>query len=77
MLPCLFRHTKNKNPTGKLSHLFATRNNKDDVTIESSDADVEKFIRKQSGDAINRTYIIQSRIDQFGTKQPNGHFRAK
>lgn len=62
---------KEQNPTGKLSQLFATRNNKDDVTIESSDADVEKFIRKQSGDAINRTYsIIQSRIDQFGTKQP-------
>ena len=31
----------------------------------------EKFIRAQSGDAITRTYnIIQSRIDQFGTKQP-------
>jgi SecD/SecF fusion protein len=58
-------------PDTKLAQTFATRNNKDELSIESSDADVEKFIRKQSGDAINRTYsIIQSRIDQFGTKQP-------
>ena len=62
---------KEQNPTGKLAQVFATRNNKDDITIESSDIEVEKFIRKQSDDAINRTYsIIQSRIDQFGTKQP-------
>ncbi len=62
---------KELKPNDKLASVFATRNNKDDITYESSDADVEKFIRKQSGDAINRTYsIIQSRIDQFGTKQP-------
>jgi SecD/SecF fusion protein len=62
---------KEINPDAKLSQLFATRNNKDAVTFESSDAAVEKYIRTQSGDAINRTYsIIQSRIDQFGTKQP-------
>ena len=62
---------KEINKDAKLSQLFATRNNKDAVTFESSDAAVEKYIRTQSGDAINRTYsIIQSRIDQFGTKQP-------
>ncbi len=62
---------KELKPNDKLSSVFATRNNKDDITFESSDNDVEKFIRKQSTDAINRTYsIIQSRIDQFGTKQP-------
>lgn len=62
---------KEAKPNDKLASIFATRNNKDDINYESSDAQVEKFIRKQSGDAINRTYsIIQSRIDQFGTKQP-------
>lgn len=62
---------KESSPDTKLASIFATRNNKDEITFESSDAAVEKYIRKQSGDAINRTYsIIQSRIDQFGTKQP-------
>ncbi|MBK9329279.1 MAG: protein translocase subunit SecDF [Sphingobacteriales bacterium] len=65
------RAFKELKPNDKLSTVFATRNNKDDINFESSDNDVEKFIRKQSTDAINRTYsIIQSRIDQFGTKQP-------
>lgn len=62
---------KELKPNDKLASIFATRNNKDDINFESSDNDIEKFIRKQSTDAINRTYsIIQSRIDQFGTKQP-------
>lgn len=70
-LSLFFKAYKELNPDGKLAQLFSTRNNKDDLTIESSDADVQKFIRKQSDDAITRTYnIIQSRIDQFGTKQP-------
>jgi SecD/SecF fusion protein len=65
------RAFKELKPNDKLASVFATRNNKDDITIESSDSEVEKFIRRQSTDAINRTYsIIQSRIDQFGTKQP-------
>ncbi len=63
---------KELSPDTKLAQTFATKNNKDEITFESSDAVVEKYIRKQSGDAINRTYsIIQSRIDQFGTKQPS------
>lgn len=62
---------KELSPETKLAQTFATRNNKDELSFESSDAEVEKYIRKQAGDAINRTYsIIQSRIDQFGTKQP-------
>ena len=62
---------KELSPNARLAQIFATRNNKDDISVESSDSDVEKFIRAQSGDAITRTYnIIQSRIDQFGTKQP-------
>ncbi|MFN8236948.1 MAG: hypothetical protein U0T77_02160 [Chitinophagales bacterium] len=65
------RAFKELKPNDKLASVFATRNNKDDINFESSDNEVEKFIRKQSTDAINRTYsIIQSRIDQFGTKQP-------
>ncbi|MFN8284184.1 MAG: protein translocase subunit SecDF [Chitinophagales bacterium] len=59
------------NKDAKLAQLFSTRNNKEEITFESSDAVVEKYVRKQADEAINRTYsIIQSRIDQFGTKQP-------
>jgi SecD/SecF fusion protein len=59
-------------PNDRLSTLFATKNSKDDkITFESSDNDVEKYIRTQSADAINTTYnIINSRINQFGTKEP-------
>lgn len=63
---------KKLKPNDRLSTIFATRNSQEDkITFESSDADIEKYIRKQSGDAINTTYnIINSRINQFGTKEP-------
>lgn len=62
---------KKLSPNTKLADLFATRNNKDYITNESSDGKVENYVRSQAKDAINRTYnIIQTRIDQFGTKQP-------
>jgi SecD/SecF fusion protein len=63
---------KELKPNDKLATIFATRNSQDDkITFESTDGDVEKYIRKQSADAINTTYnIINSRINQFGTKEP-------
>ncbi len=63
---------KELKPNDKLATIFATKNSKDDkITFESSDADVESYIRKQSSDAITTTYnILHSRIDQFGTKEP-------
>jgi len=65
------REFRRLSPNTKLADIFATRNNKDYITEESSDGKVENYIRSQSKDAINRTYnIIQTRIDQFGTKQP-------
>ena len=71
-LTLFFKAFRELKPNDKLTTIFATKNSKDDkITFESSDADVEAYIRKQSGDAINTTYnIIHSRIDQFGTKEP-------
>jgi SecD/SecF fusion protein len=61
-----------KNPTGKLADIFATRSSLENIQGTSSDADVLTYIRSESGDAIQRTYnIISTRIDQFGLKQPN------
>jgi SecD/SecF fusion protein len=63
---------KEKNPSGKLANLFATRSNLESIQGTSSDEEVLTYIRKESGDAIQRTYnIISTRIDQFGLKQPN------
>ena len=63
---------KELKPGVKLATIFATRNSQDDkITFESSDANVEKYIRAQAEGAINTTYnIIHTRIDQFGTKEP-------
>ena len=71
-LTLFFKAYKELAPDGKLATFFATRNSKDDkITYESSDGQVETYIRKQAGDAINTTYnILHSRIDQFGTKEP-------
>ena len=62
---------KEQNSSTTLAQLFSTRNNKDEVTIESTDSDVEKFLRTKSKEAFDITLNrLTTRIDQFGTKQP-------
>lgn len=63
---------KETNPTAKLADYFATRSNNEIIKSNSTDEEVLKYIREESGNAIQRTYnIISTRIDQFGLKQPN------
>ncbi|MCZ2393105.1 MAG: protein translocase subunit SecDF [Chitinophagales bacterium] len=63
---------KEKNPSAKLANYFATRTNSQILNSNSSDEDVLKYIKEESGNAIHRTYnIISARVDQFGLKQPN------
>ncbi|HUH75593.1 MAG TPA: protein translocase subunit SecDF [Chitinophagales bacterium] len=63
---------KEKNPTAKLAYYFANRNNSDVIKSNSTDEEVLKYIRDESGHAIQRTYnIISTRVDQFGLMQPN------
>ncbi len=71
-LTLFFKAYKELDPNGKLATFFATRNSKDDkITFESSNSDIESYVRKQAADAINTTYnILHTRIDQFGTKEP-------
>jgi SecD/SecF fusion protein len=58
-------------PGVKLSTYFAHKDNKDKVTFNTSDADVEKFLKAEAHDAVDRTYkILSSRIDRFGVAQP-------
>jgi SecD/SecF fusion protein len=56
---------------GKMAAIFSSAN-QDQIKINASDNAVLEVIRKEAGQAINRTYqVLRSRIDQFGVAQPN------
>src|SRR5678815_4801316 len=55
---------------GKMAGIFSAANS-DQIPSNASDNKVLEVIRKEAGDAIDRTYQrIKSRIDQFGVAQP-------
>jgi SecD/SecF fusion protein len=59
------------NPSGKLANLFVTPNAKD-LNFNSTNEQVLAKMRKESKDAIKRTYgVLLTRIDKFGVAQPN------
>ncbi|OFY93816.1 MAG: protein-export membrane protein SecD, partial [Bacteroidetes bacterium RIFOXYC12_FULL_35_7] len=63
---------KQVDPNAKLASIFATLENKDKVTYQSSDEDVLSFLRKETEDAISNSFnILRNRIDRFGVTQPN------
>lgn len=58
-------------PGVRLSDWFAHKENKDQLSFNSSDSDVESFLRSEADDAVERTFrILRSRIDRFGVSQP-------
>ena len=66
------RSYKEVNPTGRLSALFATGLKEQNITFNSSDEEVEKALRKESDDAVERAkLVIETRINEFGVAQPN------
>jgi SecD/SecF fusion protein len=67
-----FKAFKDANPDKSLASVFTSSSNKDRVKLTDSDADVMKFLDKEIEEAIDRSYtILKTRIDQFGTSQPN------
>ncbi|NOS93473.1 MAG: protein translocase subunit SecD, partial [Cyclobacteriaceae bacterium] len=67
-----FKAFKEANPDKSLASLFTSSSNKDRVKLTDSDADVMKFLDKEIEEAIDRSFtILKTRIDQFGTSQPN------
>jgi len=59
-------------PNAKLAAIFNTMELQGRVTFNSSNDEVLKVIRKESDDAIDRTFnILRTRIDKFGVAQPN------
>lgn len=67
-----FKAFKEANPNRTLASLFTSAANKDRVKLTDSDADVMKFLDTEIESAIDRSFtILKTRIDQFGTSQPN------
>jgi SecD/SecF fusion protein len=59
-------------PNGRLAEIFANSSNQGRISFNSSDADVMKMINEEISDAIDRSFnILRTRIDRFGTSQPN------
>jgi SecD/SecF fusion protein len=63
---------KQDNPGKSIAPIFATAANRGKVSISDSDETVLAFIEKEVDEAIDRSFtILRTRIDQFGTSQPN------
>lgn len=63
---------KEANPDKGLASLFASAANKDRVKLTDSDETVLTFLTTEVDGAIDRSFtILKTRIDQFGTSQPN------
>ncbi len=59
-------------PNATLAPLFASTSNKERVKITDADEQVLKFLDEEIENAIERSFtILKTRIDQFGTSQPN------
>jgi SecD/SecF fusion protein len=69
----LFYAEWQKNNPGKaLSAVFATAANRGRISLESTDADILEIIDTEVENAIDRSFnILRTRIDRFGTSQPN------
>jgi SecD/SecF fusion protein len=67
---------KNLAGTGKLAGIFSAAN-QGEIPINASDNKVLEVIRKETGQAINRTFqLLSSRIDKFGVAQPTLNLEA-
>ncbi len=63
---------KEANPDRALASLFTSAANKDRVKLSDTDETVIKFLNEEVDGAIDRSFtILKTRIDQFGTSQPN------
>lgn len=63
---------KEANPDRTLASLFTSAANKDRVKLSDPDDVVIKFLNEEVDGAIDRSFtILKTRIDQFGTSQPN------
>jgi SecD/SecF fusion protein len=63
---------KEDNPTDRLSAYFSSSATKGRISSSDDDQAVLKFLKTEIESAIDRSFtILKTRIDQFGTSQPN------
>ncbi|GAA5033204.1 protein translocase subunit SecDF [Marivirga lumbricoides] len=63
---------KEVNPDKKLSSIFANAANRGKIGFDTEDSEVLRVIRTEVDGAIDRSFnILRTRIDRFGTSQPN------
>ncbi|MBS1544988.1 MAG: protein translocase subunit SecDF, partial [Bacteroidetes bacterium] len=63
---------KEVNPDRSLASVFASAATRGRVSLSDSDDAVLKFLKTEIESAIDRSFtILKTRIDQFGTSQPN------
>jgi SecD/SecF fusion protein len=56
----------------KLSYIFATESNQGKISLKSTDEEILEVINDEVNGAIDRSFnILRTRIDRFGTSQPN------
>ncbi|MDN5216265.1 protein translocase subunit SecDF [Fulvivirgaceae bacterium BMA12] len=56
----------------RLVEIFSNAANRDRISLQSSAGDVLELIREEVDGAIDRSFnILRTRVDQFGTSQPN------
>ena len=61
-----------QDPNAQLASVFSTFELKDKITLNSTNADVEKVLREEVNGAINNSFnVLRTRIDRFGVVQPN------
>ncbi len=59
-------------PNAKLASVFSTFELKDKISLNTSNADVEKILRAEVQSAIDNSFnVLRTRIDRFGVVQPN------
>ncbi len=62
---------KNNSNGATLASIFVSPDRKD-INPNSTDEEVEKLLRQETGDAIDASFnVLRSRIDHFGVTQPN------
>ena len=67
-----YKAFKEANPDKSLASIFSTASTRGRVSLTDADDVVMKFINAEIESAIERSYtILKTRIDQFGTSQPN------
>jgi SecD/SecF fusion protein len=59
-------------PNAKLAAIFANSSNQDKVKFNSTNSQVEAYLKDQASAAVQQSYtVLHRRVDQFGVTQPN------